>query len=68
MVIEKDLNRNSVLQMWHLHLQSVQACVGAWFMFSYITCVYRSKRPTMTPPLCLCVQMSPVQTTAPTAS
>ncbi|KAK6294290.1 hypothetical protein J4Q44_G00351200, partial [Coregonus suidteri] len=24
---EKDLNRNSVLQMWHLHLQSVQACV-----------------------------------------
>nr|XP_043886319.1 dmX-like protein 2 isoform X4 [Solea senegalensis] len=26
-VIEKDLNRNSVLQMWHLHLQSVQACV-----------------------------------------
>lgn len=27
-VIEKDLNRNSVLQMWHLHLQSVQACVG----------------------------------------
>lgn len=27
-VIEKDLNRNSVLQMWHLHLKSVQACVG----------------------------------------
>uniref|UniRef100_A0A673ZK05 Dmx-like 2 n=1 Tax=Salmo trutta TaxID=8032 RepID=A0A673ZK05_SALTR len=27
-VIEKDLNMNSVLQMWHLHLQSVQACVG----------------------------------------
>uniref|UniRef100_A0A3B5MLN0 Dmx-like 2 n=1 Tax=Xiphophorus couchianus TaxID=32473 RepID=A0A3B5MLN0_9TELE len=27
-VIEKDLNGNSVLQMWHLHLQSVQACVG----------------------------------------
>uniref|UniRef100_A0A3Q2U785 Dmx-like 2 n=1 Tax=Fundulus heteroclitus TaxID=8078 RepID=A0A3Q2U785_FUNHE len=26
-VIEKDLNGNSVLQMWHLHLQSVQACV-----------------------------------------
>ncbi|XP_010730711.1 dmX-like protein 2 isoform X9 [Larimichthys crocea] len=26
-VIEKDLNRNSVLQMWHLHLKSVQACV-----------------------------------------
>ncbi|XP_038556761.1 dmX-like protein 2 isoform X7 [Micropterus salmoides] len=26
-VIEKDLNRNSVLQMWHLHLRSVQACV-----------------------------------------
>ncbi|XP_068424856.1 dmX-like protein 2 isoform X1 [Clinocottus analis] len=26
-VIEKDLNMNSVLQMWHLHLQSVQACV-----------------------------------------
>uniref|UniRef100_A0A8K9XZR1 Dmx-like 2 n=1 Tax=Oncorhynchus mykiss TaxID=8022 RepID=A0A8K9XZR1_ONCMY len=25
-VIEKDLNMNSVLQMWHLHLQSVQAC------------------------------------------
>uniref|UniRef100_A0A8C5BSZ2 Dmx-like 2 n=1 Tax=Gadus morhua TaxID=8049 RepID=A0A8C5BSZ2_GADMO len=24
-VIEKDLNRNSVLQMWHLHLKSVQA-------------------------------------------
>lgn len=29
-VIEKDLNRNSVLQMWHLHLKSVQACVGMW--------------------------------------
>uniref|UniRef100_A0A672MSW7 RAVE complex protein Rav1 C-terminal domain-containing protein n=1 Tax=Sinocyclocheilus grahami TaxID=75366 RepID=A0A672MSW7_SINGR len=28
-VIEKDANRNSVLQMWHLHLRSVQACVGA---------------------------------------
>uniref|UniRef100_A0A665V3P3 Dmx-like 2 n=1 Tax=Echeneis naucrates TaxID=173247 RepID=A0A665V3P3_ECHNA len=27
-VIEKDLNKNSVLQMWHLHLKSVQACVG----------------------------------------
>uniref|UniRef100_A0AAR2LWS5 RAVE complex protein Rav1 C-terminal domain-containing protein n=1 Tax=Pygocentrus nattereri TaxID=42514 RepID=A0AAR2LWS5_PYGNA len=27
-VIEKDENRNSVLQMWHLHLKSVQACVG----------------------------------------
>ncbi|XP_066557486.1 dmX-like protein 2 isoform X2 [Amia ocellicauda] len=27
-VIEKDSNRNSVLQMWHLHLKSVQACVG----------------------------------------
>ncbi|KAF7662202.1 hypothetical protein LDENG_00243090 [Lucifuga dentata] len=27
-VIEKDLNRNSVLQMWHLHLKSVQACVN----------------------------------------
>ncbi|XP_067352040.1 dmX-like protein 2 isoform X4 [Channa argus] len=26
-VIEKDLNKNSVLQMWHLHLKSVQACV-----------------------------------------
>uniref|UniRef100_A0A3Q1ITP3 RAVE complex protein Rav1 C-terminal domain-containing protein n=1 Tax=Anabas testudineus TaxID=64144 RepID=A0A3Q1ITP3_ANATE len=26
-VIEKDLNRNSVLQMWHLHLKSIQACV-----------------------------------------
>ncbi|XP_072237004.1 dmX-like protein 2 isoform X4 [Leuresthes tenuis] len=26
-VIEKDLNGNSVLQMWHLHLKSVQACV-----------------------------------------
>nr|XP_055029708.1 dmX-like protein 2 isoform X4 [Misgurnus anguillicaudatus] len=26
-VIEKDVNRNSVLQMWHLHLRSVQACV-----------------------------------------
>ncbi|XP_056112669.1 dmX-like protein 2 isoform X1 [Rhinichthys klamathensis goyatoka] len=26
-VIEKDANRNSVLQMWHLHLRSVQACV-----------------------------------------
>ncbi|XP_029901913.1 dmX-like protein 2 isoform X4 [Myripristis murdjan] len=26
-VIEKDLNRNSVLQMWHLHLKSVQACM-----------------------------------------
>uniref|UniRef100_H2LCH0 Dmx-like 2 n=1 Tax=Oryzias latipes TaxID=8090 RepID=H2LCH0_ORYLA len=26
-LIEKDLNRNSVLQMWHLHLKSVQACV-----------------------------------------
>uniref|UniRef100_A0A3B4FYB5 Dmx like 2 n=1 Tax=Pundamilia nyererei TaxID=303518 RepID=A0A3B4FYB5_9CICH len=30
-VIEKDLNRNSVLQMWHLHLKSVQACVGKCF-------------------------------------
>uniref|UniRef100_A0A673GBM5 DmX-like protein 2 n=1 Tax=Sinocyclocheilus rhinocerous TaxID=307959 RepID=A0A673GBM5_9TELE len=29
-VIEKDTNRNSVLQMWHLHLRSVQACVGAY--------------------------------------
>uniref|UniRef100_A0A8D0DHH7 Dmx-like 2 n=1 Tax=Sander lucioperca TaxID=283035 RepID=A0A8D0DHH7_SANLU len=29
-VIEKDLNRNSVLQMWHLHLKSVQACVGSF--------------------------------------
>jgi hypothetical protein len=29
-VIEKDLNMNSVLQMWHLHLQSVQACVGEY--------------------------------------
>uniref|UniRef100_A0A8C3AJ10 Dmx-like 2 n=1 Tax=Cyclopterus lumpus TaxID=8103 RepID=A0A8C3AJ10_CYCLU len=29
-VIEKDLNRNSVLQMWHLHLKSVQACVGKY--------------------------------------
>uniref|UniRef100_A0A4W6CEI0 Dmx-like 2 n=1 Tax=Lates calcarifer TaxID=8187 RepID=A0A4W6CEI0_LATCA len=28
-VIEKDLNRNSVLQMWHLHLKSVQAFVNA---------------------------------------
>uniref|UniRef100_A0A8C1PGH7 Dmx-like 2 n=1 Tax=Cyprinus carpio TaxID=7962 RepID=A0A8C1PGH7_CYPCA len=27
-VIEKDANQNSVLQMWHLHLRSVQACVG----------------------------------------
>ncbi|XP_036399106.1 dmX-like protein 2 isoform X4 [Megalops cyprinoides] len=27
-VIEKDANRNSVLQMWHLHLKSVQACVA----------------------------------------
>lgn len=27
-MIEKDLNSNSVLQMWHLHLESVQACVG----------------------------------------
>nr|XP_054588314.1 dmX-like protein 2 isoform X3 [Nothobranchius furzeri] len=26
-VMEKDLNGNSDLQMWHLHLQSVQACV-----------------------------------------
>ncbi|XP_065107376.2 dmX-like protein 2 isoform X2 [Paramisgurnus dabryanus] len=26
-VIEKDVHRNSVLQMWHLHLRSVQACV-----------------------------------------
>uniref|UniRef100_A0A8C9RST4 Dmx-like 2 n=1 Tax=Scleropages formosus TaxID=113540 RepID=A0A8C9RST4_SCLFO len=26
-VIEKDANRDSVLQMWHLHLKSVQACV-----------------------------------------
>ncbi|XP_053355882.1 dmX-like protein 2 isoform X9 [Clarias gariepinus] len=26
-VIEKDENRNSVLQMWHLHLKSVHACV-----------------------------------------
>ncbi|XP_026087130.1 dmX-like protein 2 isoform X5 [Carassius auratus] len=26
-VIEKDANQNSVLQMWHLHLRSVQACV-----------------------------------------
>uniref|UniRef100_A0A671XSW9 Dmx-like 2 n=1 Tax=Sparus aurata TaxID=8175 RepID=A0A671XSW9_SPAAU len=32
-VIEKDLNRNSVLQMWHLHLKSVQACVGKYFSF-----------------------------------
>uniref|UniRef100_A0A9J8BSX5 Dmx-like 2 n=1 Tax=Cyprinus carpio carpio TaxID=630221 RepID=A0A9J8BSX5_CYPCA len=29
-VIEKDANRNSVLQMWHLHLRSVQACVGVY--------------------------------------
>uniref|UniRef100_A0A8C1RDL7 Dmx-like 2 n=1 Tax=Cyprinus carpio TaxID=7962 RepID=A0A8C1RDL7_CYPCA len=29
-VIEKDANQNSVLQMWHLHLRSVQACVGAY--------------------------------------
>uniref|UniRef100_A0AAR2JDI0 RAVE complex protein Rav1 C-terminal domain-containing protein n=1 Tax=Pygocentrus nattereri TaxID=42514 RepID=A0AAR2JDI0_PYGNA len=28
-VIEKDENRNSVLQMWHLHLKSVQACEPA---------------------------------------
>ncbi|XP_030620734.1 dmX-like protein 2 isoform X3 [Chanos chanos] len=27
-VIEKDDSHNSVLQMWHLHLKSVQACVG----------------------------------------
>lgn len=27
-VIEKDECRNSVLQMWHLHLKSVHACVG----------------------------------------
>ncbi|XP_046897782.1 dmX-like protein 2 isoform X2 [Hypomesus transpacificus] len=26
-VIEKDANRNSILQMWHLHLKSVQACM-----------------------------------------
>ncbi|TRY93847.1 hypothetical protein DNTS_023768, partial [Danionella cerebrum] len=26
-VIEKDAKRNSILQMWHLHLRSVQACV-----------------------------------------
>uniref|UniRef100_A0A3B3ZQ32 RAVE complex protein Rav1 C-terminal domain-containing protein n=1 Tax=Periophthalmus magnuspinnatus TaxID=409849 RepID=A0A3B3ZQ32_9GOBI len=32
-VIEKDLNRNSVLQMWHLHLQSVQACKSPDFSF-----------------------------------
>lgn len=31
-VIEKDLNRNSVLQMWHLHLKSVQACVGKFWV------------------------------------
>lgn len=29
-VIEKDLNGNSVLQMWHLHLRSVQACIGTF--------------------------------------
>lgn len=29
-VIEKDTNQNSVLQMWHLHLRSVQACVGVY--------------------------------------
>uniref|UniRef100_A0AAX7VH62 RAVE complex protein Rav1 C-terminal domain-containing protein n=1 Tax=Astatotilapia calliptera TaxID=8154 RepID=A0AAX7VH62_ASTCA len=34
-VIEKDLNRNSVLQMWHLHLKSVQACVGKCFDYSF---------------------------------
>lgn len=27
-VIEKDASGNSGLQMWHLHLRSVQACVG----------------------------------------
>ncbi|XP_035299501.1 dmX-like protein 2 isoform X6 [Cricetulus griseus] len=27
-VIEKDSNNNSVLHMWHLHLKSVQACLG----------------------------------------
>uniref|UniRef100_A0A8D0ATI7 Dmx-like 2 n=1 Tax=Sander lucioperca TaxID=283035 RepID=A0A8D0ATI7_SANLU len=32
-VIEKDLNRNSVLQMWHLHLKSVQACLSPDFSF-----------------------------------
>uniref|UniRef100_A0A8C5BKC1 Dmx-like 2 n=1 Tax=Gadus morhua TaxID=8049 RepID=A0A8C5BKC1_GADMO len=32
-VIEKDLNRNSVLQMWHLHLKSVQACPSPDYSF-----------------------------------
>ncbi|XP_011784010.1 PREDICTED: dmX-like protein 2 isoform X3 [Colobus angolensis palliatus] len=27
-VIEKDSNNNSILHMWHLHLKSVQACLG----------------------------------------
>uniref|UniRef100_F7AW56 Dmx like 2 n=1 Tax=Callithrix jacchus TaxID=9483 RepID=F7AW56_CALJA len=27
-VIEKDHNNNSILHMWHLHLKSVQACLG----------------------------------------
>uniref|UniRef100_A0A672YKJ1 Dmx-like 2 n=1 Tax=Sphaeramia orbicularis TaxID=375764 RepID=A0A672YKJ1_9TELE len=31
-VIEKDLNRNSVLQMWHLHLKSVQLMVPSQTM------------------------------------
>uniref|UniRef100_A0A8C2UDG5 Dmx like 2 n=1 Tax=Coturnix japonica TaxID=93934 RepID=A0A8C2UDG5_COTJA len=31
-VIEKDSTGCSVLQMWHLHLKSVQACLGEYFL------------------------------------
>lgn len=33
-VIEKDEQRNSFVQMWHLHLKSVQACVGEGLLSS----------------------------------
>lgn len=57
MVIEKDLNRNSVLQMWHLHLQSVQACVGkAEFLYFTSACFFicfPGAVPTMLCAFCL---------------
>uniref|UniRef100_A0A673ZKR2 Dmx-like 2 n=1 Tax=Salmo trutta TaxID=8032 RepID=A0A673ZKR2_SALTR len=50
-VIEKDLNMNSVLQMWHLHLQSVQACVGESYQSQLTIPFQQSTADTSSSPL-----------------
>lgn len=67
-VIEKDLNRNSVLQMWHLHLKSVQACVGECRVPSAsLNLLCLRCRPALIFPR-VCLQMSAAQIAASRAS